>query len=1117
MTARTAAVSALVVLGMLQASTPFAAPRTTRSSPATASAPGAHVLSGRAASAARVHGPASRVSVPDGAGGLYIAWADIRDGNGDIFVLRVTGAGVPAAGWPSDGVPVCAAPGDQFESVIMPDGSNGVIVAWLDFRDNWKTPDGYAQRINSSGAPQWTPNGVKVIPALGFVDAGVSPDGTGGVLATWSKDGLVDRDIYAARLTSIGALPAGWPASGILVCDAAEDQDAPQVTVGAAGEAIIAWQDGRAGGGATNIYAQRLSPLGAAQWAPNGVQVDASLTNPTEPFVATDAGGGAFVFWLDFGGSDYLVGQHLDAAGTKQWAPGGLGVSGSGIADGLQAGVPDGAGGSILAWSESPGTVPSIRAQRLNSAGAAQWGVSGTSVVSLANTNPNLWDIVPTGTGGAYFIWEDSRAANFADTPDIYAQLVNTTGVVQWTPNGLGVCTSAAAQGGPVGALDVSGGLLVAWQDQRFFDIDIFVQRYTTMAVPTFGANGQAVFSNPGVQVGSLVLQSDQGGAFVFWNDKRNGQYDIRARKFNDDGTPAGVSVSICAAAGHQNLNDIIDDGTGGAIVVWQDRRGASTDLYAQRVDISCAPQWTANGVPVCTAAGEQQLARMISDSPGTAILAWQDDRNAGNPDIYAQRLNTAGAAQWTANGKPACTNASAQTGAVIASDAAGGAIIAWSDQRNLFTPAIYAQQLNSSGDPVWTVDGNNIATFALGSFPRVADAVPGLPGDAIVLINEAVLDLMTGDFTTVLRVQKVNNAGAFQWGAAGSIVCDVASFCSNERMVNDGAGGAYVAWSDGRNDVYDVYLQRVDATGSPPAPWTANGNVVCNATSWQHLTSLMRDTGGDAYLTWYDARGGQPDIYAQRVNLAGASQWTANGKAVCAAARGQYFSGMAPYKAAVPGRVMVAWTDNRDNPERYVFVQRLELLNGNFQWLANGLTGTTLALVSASAETDRVRLVWFASENVTTTVYRRTVEQDWAPIGEAYPDGGGMIVFEDRDVVPGARYQYRLGFLSDGQETFAGDVWVEVPTHLLLSLEGLQPNPAVKDLLVSFTLPSDAAASLEMIDVSGRRVLARDLRGLPPGRHTLRLDEARPPAGVYFMRLTQRDQSVTTRAAILR
>lgn len=1110
MTARIAV--ALALLCTLPASTSFAASSPTLTARDLSRAGGR--LSG-AASTARVFGPASRVSVPDGAGGLYIAWADIRDGSGDIFLLRVTNAGVPAAGWPADGVPVCAAPGDQFESLIVPDGSNGAIVAWLDFRDSWKTPDGYAQRINSSGVPQWTANGVEIIPGLGVEDASVAPDGTGGLLVAWAKTGLLDRDIFAARLNSTGTVPAGWSAAGVLVCDAVEDQNAPHLSVGGPGEAIIAWEDGRAGAGAINLFAQRLSASAVAQWTANGIQVDASLNNPTEPQVVSDGGGGAFIFWVDFGASDRVVGQRLNAAGAPQWAAGGLGVAGSANADGGLFLGPDAIGGTIVTWSESPVLVQSLRAQRVNNAGAGQWGGSGTSIVSVMNSYPNLSDIVPDGAGGAYLVWEDSRGAvNATDAPDIYAQRVNTTGVVQWPANGLAVCTSGGSQLAPTGALDGSGGLLVAWQDQRSLDTDIFVQRYTTLAVPQFAANGQPVYANPGVQVGSLHVQSDDGGVIVFWNEKRGGEYDIRARKLNADGTPAGAAVAICTAAGHQGLNAIVDDGAGGAIVAWQDRRGGGSDIYAQRVDINCVPLWTANGVAICAATGEQQLARMISDSPGTAILAWQDDRNPGNPDVYAQRVNATGTPQWAANGVAVCANPNSQLGAVIASDGVGGAIIAWADLRNIVAPAIYAQRLNSAGSAQWTVNGNSIATFPLGSFGRVSDAVTGLLNDAIVLITETAFDFMSGDISTVLRAQKVNSLGVSQWGPEGSAVCNVSSFCSHERIANDGAGGAYVAWSDGRGDVYDIYMQRVDATGAPQ--WTSNGKIICGAASWQHVSSLMRDTAGDAYLTWQDARSGQPDIYAQRVNLAGTPQWAADGASVCTAPRGQFFAGLAHWKTAVPGRVFVAWTDNRLNPERYVFLQRLDPANGAAQWAPNGLTGTTLALVSASAETDRVRLVWFASENVRATVYRRTEELDWSPIGDAVSDGGGMIAFEDRDVTPGTRYEYRLGFMENGQETFAGQVWVDVPTNLRLALEGFQPNPAVKDLMVSFTLPADAAATLELIDVSGRRLLARDLRGLPPGRHTLRLDEARPPAGIYFIRLTQKDQSVTARAAII-
>ncbi len=1117
---RTAVVSALIALSVSQPLTSLAASRTPdhrRQLSRSARSFGAHASARLVANAPRVYGPASRVSVPDGAGGLYISWADIRDGSGDIFLLRVTSSGAVAAGWPADGLPVCNAVGDQFESVMVPDGSNGVIVGWLDFRDSWQIPDGYAQRVNSAGTALWTANGVKVKTSALVEDAVIAPDGTGGMLGAWSATGATDKDIFAIRFTSTGALASGWSASGNVVCSLAEDQVNVSVTNDGAGAggSILAWEDGRAGGGETHIYTQRLDASGAEQWTPNGILLDTSPVGALEPIVCSDGGTGALIFWIDFTSSDPILGQHVNSSGIVQWNVGGLGVGGSASLDGFMGAVADGMGGAVITWDQSPGTIPGLRVQRVDGAGAEQWGATGVAIVGIANSNPYLTDIVPDGAGAAYFLWEDSRNGSTPhNDPDIFAQRVSATGVL-WAANGVGVCTSGGEQYMPTGAIDGGSlGLVVAWQDQRGLDTDIFAQHYTSAGAAQLAANGVAVFRNPGVQVGEFVLQTNDGGAIVFGNQKFNNQWDIRARKFNSDGSPAGPSVSICNAAGHQGISSVIDDGNGGAIVAWTDRRSGGEDIYAQRVDVNCATQWTANGVAICTASGAQGNPRMVTDGAGGAILAWQDNRNAPDADVYAQRVNNLGVVQWTpADGVPVCTNPNNQAGAVIASDNAFGAIIAWGDYRSFLGPAVYAQRLNSSGVAQWTPDGLSIAAFPIASFATVTDAVPGTANDAIILISQPVVDLITFNVTSILRAQKVSSAGMGQWGAMGAPVCDASSICSREHMIEDGGGGAYVAWSDGRNDIFDVYMQRVDGTGA--VQWTPNGEVVCDAVGWQHLDGLTRDPSGDEFLTWEDQRGGQPNIYAQRVNTSGASVWAANGVQVCGATRGQFFSTIAQYKAASPARLFVAWTDDRAATERYVFLQRLDLA-GNSQWTPDGVTRTTLAMVSTSAETDRVRLVWFASDHVAATVYRRTEDQDWQPIGEAASDGTGLISFEDRDVVPGTRYGYRLEFFEAGQQTFAGEVWVEVPTNLQFALDGLQPNPAVDALVVSFTLPTGDAATLEMLDVAGRRVLTRDLTGLAPGRHTLRLDGDVPPAGVYFIKLTQKGRTITGRAAVL-
>ena len=141
----------------------------------------------------------------------------------------------------------------------------------------------------------------------------------------------------------------------------------------------------------------------------------------------------------------------------------------------------------------------------------------------------------------------------------------------------------------------------------------------------------------------------------------------------------------------------------------------------------------------------------------------------------------------------------------------------------------------------------------------------------------------------------------------------------------------------------------------------------------------------------------------------------------------------------------------------------------------------------------------------------------EWQSLGGVTTDGTGFVRFEDRAVTAGERYAYRLGYAAAGNEAFTAESWVEVPA-LQLALEGLRPNPAVGELQVWFTLPDAKSATLELLDVSGRRVLAREVGALGAGRHTVRLDQgARVPPGLYWMRLRQGARTLLARGAVIR
>ena len=50
----------------------------------------------------------------------------------------------------------------------------------------------------------------------------------------------------------------------------------------------------------------------------------------------------------------------------------------------------------------------------------------------------------------------------------------------------------------------------------------------------------------------------------------------------------------------------IVSDGSGGAIIAWQNNGADGKDIYAQRVDASGVVLWTADGIAVCADAYDQ-------------------------------------------------------------------------------------------------------------------------------------------------------------------------------------------------------------------------------------------------------------------------------------------------------------------------------------------------------------------------------------------------------------------------------------------------------------------------------------------------------------------------------
>jgi hypothetical protein len=446
-----------------------------------------------------------------------------------------------------------------------------------------------------------------------------------------------------------------------------------------------------------------------------------------------------------------------------------------------------------------------------------------------------------------------------------------------------------------------------------FFVVSILVAAQPVQAF--WATNGVGICTATGNQQDHATITSDgAGGAIITWYDYRNGNADIFAQRVDVSGAAQWTAngVAICTASQHQSDPTITSDGAGGAIITWRDYRSDTYgDIYAQRVNSSGAVQWTAGGVAICTAANHQYYPHIISDGMGGAVIAWGDRRN-GDWDTYAQRVNASGTVQWTANGVALCTATGEQDYFVpqIASDGAAGAFVTWQDYRN-GNYDIYAQRVNASGAVNWAANGVALCA-ATGNQQSPAIASDGI-GGAVVTWQ----DYRGGNAD--IFAQRINALGAVQWAADGVPLCAATGDQLYPAITLDGTGGAFVTWQDYRSGNYDIYAQRVDAWGAPQ--WTANGVALCAATQNQQTPAIASDGTLGAFVIWQDYRGSSADIFAQRINAYGAVQWAANGIPLCAATGDQWYPAIASSGA---GRAIIAWDDYRSGSNYAVYAQEL-------------------------------------------------------------------------------------------------------------------------------------------------------------------------------------------------
>ncbi len=683
-------------------------------------------------------------------------------------------------------------------------------------------------------------------------------------------------------------------------------------------------------------------------------------------------------------------------------------------------------------------------------------------------------------------VWEDTRG----DSRDIYGARVSSSGAVP-DSNGVPLCSATADQHSPAVAFDGSD-YLVVWDDLRNGIQDVYATRVDTASGVRDPA-GIPVSTAGGGQF-STAIAFDGKNFLIVWDDNRGSSYDIYGARVDTAGTvvdPDGIAVST---TGNSQLDAAAAFGANRYLVVWEDERGDSAGIRAAQVDVSGAVL-NPEGTAVCSTVGPQNDPAVAFDGMNY-LTVWADYRG-GPADIYGARVDTLGGV-LDPGGFPVSSATYDQRDPAIAFDGTNYLVV-WTDYRDGLGD-VYAARVSPSGtvlDPAGLL---------------ISDA-PGTQREpAIAFSGEGYLRAWEDSRNVSWDVYgaRVDTSGA---------VRDTAIAVSLEPGDQSSPAAAFdgtnclVVWEDRRSGLgWDIYAARVDTSG---AVLDATG-IAVSAAAGDQLSPAAAFSEMGYLVAWDDRRAGvYSDVYAARLSMSG-TVLDPDGVAISGAA----FAEHRPAVASGPVcALLVAYDSFTRSPYGVCRIW------GNI-W--SGPTVVTFASATATAEGGCVRLSWQTGVQVPAESF--VIERSDSRVGgfrvlDLRVSQGPGVSFgcTDDTVLPDHTYWYRIRLTGIYGEEICGPLEVSTaPAPIYFRLHQSYPNPFNPICTIRYEIPRRSKVLLRVFDVRGS-VVRTLLDGWKNAGAYSQIWDGRGergqtlPSGVYFCSLETAEFSSTRKTVLLR
>lgn len=582
------------------------------------------------------------------------------------------------------------AAGNQSSPQISSDDTTAFVV-WYDRRNgtNW---DIYGARIDEDGNVL-DPAGIFIATAGSYdPNPDVAFDGTN-YLVVWHYNESGDPyNIYGARVSKQGIVLDSEP---FAISEATGTQMSPRAAFDGTNYLVV-WYDSR-GGVSYDIYGTRVAQDGTVL-NPAGIAISTATDYQYFPDVSFD-GTNYMVVWQDQRNGEYdIYGSRVDQDGIVL-DPTGIAIS---IAPEEQNRPSIDFDGSnyFVVWDDyRSGSALDIYGSLITPDGTI---LNGEGIPISTAADAQQMPSVSFGGTDFFVAWYDRRdGSNY----DIFGTRVNRSGVVQ-DPSGIPITNIDVQQVTP-SVISYSGQWLTAWRDNRNGGYtDIYGSRISASGTVT-DASGILITVSAQTQ-SKPVAAFDGTNYLVVWQEDRGGgpPFDIYGMRI----TPGGYyldtdPIPISTVSGSQEYPAVAFDNDSTYLVVWQDDRGGTNDIYGARVTTS-GNVLDPPGIAISTATGRQQFPSVAFDGTNFFVV-WADERSGvSTDDIYGTLVSPDGDVD-NPSGTVIADDANWQDNPSVAFDGTNYLVV-WNDYGSgTFEEDIYGVRVNQSGNPI---DASSIA-----------------------------------------------------------------------------------------------------------------------------------------------------------------------------------------------------------------------------------------------------------------------------------------------------------------------------------------------------------------------------------------------------------------------